>query len=150
MMKLNSVQRRQERYRILYIFKIIQNLVPNPGILIDKSSTRGRVIMLPKIKSTYTAKVRNMREQSLWCHGGKLFNSLPINIRNCTDSLETFKKELDLFISNIPDHPATPDLTPEPLNPFTCKNSNSLIDWIKHLKLGDRREDLEPDGTCKL
>ena len=33
MMKINSVQRRQERYRIIYIFKIIQNLVPNPCII---------------------------------------------------------------------------------------------------------------------
>ena len=88
--------------------------------------------------STYSAKAINMREQSLWCHGGKLFNSLPLTLRNCTDLLEVFKKNLDLFICNILDHPATPDLTPEPLNPFTCKNSNSLTDGIKLLKLGDR------------
>ena len=41
LMKLNSVQRRQERYRIIYIFKILQNLVPNPGIKFDTNCTRG-------------------------------------------------------------------------------------------------------------
>jgi len=54
MMKLNSVQRRQERYRILYIFKILQALVPNPGIKFDTNNTRGRIINIPRIKSSYS------------------------------------------------------------------------------------------------
>ena len=124
-------------------------MVPNPGIKFDTNATRGRIIIFPKIMSTYSAKAINMREQSLWYLGGKLVNSLPITLRNCTDSLEVFKKNLDLFICNIPDHPATPDLTPEPLNPFTCKNSNSLRDWIKLLKLGDRRLYIETEGPVE-
>ena len=52
LMKLNSVQRRQERYRIIYIFKILQGLVPNPGIKYDTNTTRGRMVIFPKIKST--------------------------------------------------------------------------------------------------
>ena len=98
------------------------------------------MIILPKIKSSFSSKAVNLREQSLWCHGGKLFNSLPIKLRNSNDSIDIFKKNLDTFISEIPDHPATPDLAPEPLNQFTCKNSNSLVHWISFLKLGDRRD----------
>ena len=139
LMKLNSVQRRQERYRIIYIFKILQNLVPNPGIKFDTNCTRGQMIILPPIKTSHSTKAVNMREQSLWCHGGKLFNALPINIRNCTDSLDIFKKNLDSFLCKIPDHPATPDLAPEPINPITCRNSNLLVDWINFLKIGNRR-----------
>ena len=152
MMKLNSVQRRQEMYRILYIFKILQALVPNPGIKFDTNNTRGRIINIPRISSSYSTTSKKMREQSLWCHGGKLFNSLPIELRNCTESLNIFKKNLDLFLCKIPDHPATPDLTPEPLNHATCKNSNSLVDWINFLKLGIRRMYTEIEGStdCNL
>ena len=117
--------------------------MPNPGIKFDKNDTRGRMINLPQIKSSFSSKAVKLREQSLWCHGGKLFNSLPIILRNSNDSIDIFKKNLDSFICNIPDHPVTPELAPEPLNQFTCKNSNSLVDWISLLKLGDRREHIK-------
>merc|ERR1712030_191861 len=91
LMKLNSVQRRQERYRIIYIFKIMQGLVPNPGILFDSNITRGRMVTINKPNSNYPSKAIKMRDQSLWTHGGNLFNILPANIRNCTESLEIFK-----------------------------------------------------------
>ena len=35
-----------------------------------------------------------------------------------------------MFLKDIPDCPMTPDLTPDPINRLSCKNSNSLFDWI--------------------
>ena len=106
------------------------------------------MVQLPPIKSTYSAKAIKMREQSLGCHGGNLFSSLPITLRNCNDSIDIFKRNLDIFLKEIPDHPATPDLAPEPMNRFTCKNSNSLTDWIPLLQLGDRRLFTETEGLA--
>ena len=40
--KLNSQQRRFEHYRIIYVWKIIQGLVPNPGLepLFERKRTK--------------------------------------------------------------------------------------------------------------
>ena len=139
LMKLSSVQRRQERYRIIYVWKILQGLVPNPGIEWDSNVSRGRIVKIPTIKSSYSIKAKNMREQSLGVHGGKLFNSLPVDIRNCTESLDVFKKILDTLLKDIPDKPVCSGVFPDLIDPSTCKNSNSIIHWVLYLKLANRR-----------
>ena len=154
-MKLNSVQRQQERYRVIYIFKILQGLVPNPGILSYSNLIRGRMVTIPKPNSICSNKATKMRDQSLWTHGGKLFNLLPANIRNCTESLDIFKKKLDHFLTDIPDHPCSPGLYPEPISQVSNKNSNSLVDWIRFLKIDGRRplrtiERTADDSTSSL
>ena len=40
-LKINSQQRRCERYRILYIWKVLEGLVPNPGIVMNESGIKG-------------------------------------------------------------------------------------------------------------
>ena len=40
-LKLYSLQRRQERFKIIYLFKIMQNFVPNPGISITENERTG-------------------------------------------------------------------------------------------------------------
>ena len=102
-MRINSVQRRQERYRIIYIFKILSGLVPNPGITYSNNLYTGRMIDIPQITYSYSAIANHMREQSLWYHGGNMFNMLPTSLRNCCDSLDIFKSKLDDFLKDIPD-----------------------------------------------
>ena len=56
-----------------------------------------------------------------------------------TITKETFKIKLDLFLTNIPDQPVCQGLSPEPVSDISCKNSNSIINWVKYLKIGERR-----------
>ena len=96
------------------------------------------ITISPHVNS-HDAHARSLRLQSLGVHGGKLFNCLPIELRNCTDTKETFKIKLDLFLTNIPDQPVCQGLSPEPVSDISCKNSNSIINWVKYLKIGERR-----------
>ena len=60
-------------------------------------------------------------------HGGNIFNILPSDIGKCTKYLEILKIKLDIFLSEIPDHPVSPGLTPIPINTATNKHSNFLF-----------------------
>ena len=100
------------------------------------------MVIIPTQKSKVPSYVKTLREQSLTFHGGSLFNSLPHNIRAWTGSKECFKKKLDEFLTNIPDHPYAPGLVPEPVCSITCKNSNSITDWVRYLKIGERRPEI--------
>ena len=59
--------------------------------------------------SSGPATVRRAREASLASKGAKIFNLLPAYIRNInSENVETFKKELDSFLSLVPDQPTIP------------------------------------------
>ena len=49
-----------------------------------------------------------------------------------------------MFLKDIPDCPMTPDLTPDPINRLSCKNSNSLFDWILHLNMTEKEAGSSP------
>ena len=89
--------------------------------------------------------MKTIRDQSLTVHGGKLFNSLPFELRNCKDSKETFKSKLDQFLEKLPDKPESQGMYPDPTCRITCGKSNSIIDWIRHLNLTDRRAHLSEE-----
>ena len=83
-----------ERYRCIYIWKIMEGLVPNCGIEVTPSDRRGREARVPQIKSS--GKVQSIREASFQVNAPKLFNSLPHNIRNLSKiSGDEFKIKLD-------------------------------------------------------
>ena len=138
-MKILSVQRRLERYRIIYLWKILKGIVPNFGLKWDKNERRGTHIIIPKSNYKHSAMAARMRSQSLIVHGGRIFNLLPSELRNCNDSMEIFKSLLDTFLTQIPDHPVSPGLTPVPIDPVSNRHSNSLYDWLRYLKLSDRK-----------
>ena len=139
-LKLSSQQRRLERYRIIYIWKILEGKVPNCGIKSNKNIHRGRMCNLPPISKHARQVVKSLREQTLQVHGSKLFNKLPCYLRDETNcSVEVFKENLDLFLKNIPDQPMVVGLTPSPCNLATGRASNSLLEWIPLLHKDTRR-----------
>ena len=71
------------------------------------SERRGRMCKIPSVSGNQCpSAVRNVREASLAVRGPKLFNILPKSIRNVTGvSVNTFKRKLDHFLSQIPDQP---------------------------------------------
>ena len=135
---MNSQQRRFERYRIIYIWKIIEGRVPNCGILTNSSQEgrRGRLCQIPPVSRTATTRIQSLREATLQVNGARLFNCLPAEIRNITKCSEIkFKEELDKFLTNIPDQPMTGGLLPHVIDPVTGRHSNSLLDQVReHLR----------------
>ena len=124
-MKMYSLQRRRERYRIIYVWKILENLVPNiNNTLTTKENPRlGRLCNIV----VSDPKNRRIRDSTLPIQGAKLFNTLPKHIRNMKNvPLNKFKGALDTFLNLIPDEPQITGYT-------ACRraSSNSIIDMCK-------------------
>ena len=128
-LKMISLQRRQERYRIIYIWKILEGQAPNCGIESTGSDDKrqGRKCKVRNIQMGAKASAKALREQTFQVNGPQLFNSLPPFLRNMTKcSVEIFKEELDKYMMTIPDEPSVPGLTPTALTP-DARPSNSLL-----------------------
>ena len=119
-LNLMSLQRRRERYIIMYMFKILHHSVPN-DVHIDfyfnpRLGMKAKLPSLPNCKkrlSTYDA--------SFSVRGPILWNLLPKHV-NSAITFSIFKLELDRFIMSFPDHP--------PVNGYSTINSNSLTCWV--------------------
>ena len=80
-LKLFSLERRRERYMILYVYKVIIGLVINPGLTIEYDPRR-KIRVTPKTAArNVTGWIRVARDSSFFCQGPKLFNSLPHQLR---------------------------------------------------------------------
>ena len=122
-MKMLSIQRRFERYRIIYVWKILEDFAPNCGIVLieDSEDTRlGRRLKVPLLKGS--AKINRLKEQAFQIHGSKLFNCLPSMVRNQTrkpqkqhlfsPGPEEFKIQLDKYLASVPEQPRIDRLAP--------------------------------------
>ena len=104
--KLYSQERRRERYMIVFLWKISQRMVEGYSVTFSNNVRRGRTVLPNSVVASAPAVVRRARETTLGVKGAKLFNLLPISIRNIdSDNVETFKAELDKFLSLVPDQP---------------------------------------------
>jgi len=126
-LKIYSQGRRQERYHIIYAWKILENLVPNPGLNSTQCPRKGRLIKIPSIVKKAPCYVKSLKESSFSVRAPKLFNLLPKQIRGingCT--VEIFKQHLDNFLCGIRDEPRISGYSA-----FCRGSSNSLMDMIK-------------------
>ena len=125
-MGMNSEQRRLERYKIIYIWKIMEGFVPNCGVnWTNAEERRGRLCEVPKLKGS--KEVQKCRRQSFQMSGPKVWNSLPRNVRNVTKcGIEQFKEALDCFLTKVPDEPKTDGLTPGATDMISGRATNSL------------------------
>ena len=134
-MKLYSMGRRIERYRILYIYKIITGQVQNCGINWSNTINSGTIITEISTQEYF----QSQRENSFHFTAPRLFNRLPRSLRDDRAStLDKWKMKLDKLLSKIPDEPIVPDLTPG-LCDYSSKPTNSLYFWLPHLELNTRR-----------
>ena len=102
---ITSIQRRFERYKIMYLYKINQNIVPNCGVSISSARNLrcGLKYEIPMIKNSANGK---LLEQTFQISGPKIWNVLPTFIRNLDgDDLPHFKTELDKYLMNFEDTP---------------------------------------------
>ena len=131
-LKMYSIQRRNERYMIMYVWKILEGLAPNLStntITPAYNERRGRYCLVPSlVKNKCSAKIKSLREQSFGVKGPQLFNVLPREIRNLSDvSKDLFKHRLDKFLGTLADEPSVPGYVAKRAAP-----SNSLRDLVPY------------------
>ena len=127
-LKMYSEQRRLERYRAIYVWKVLQGLVPNPGVFEARENEYlGRRCQLPQLKQKTRMSIQTMKENSFQTSGPKLFNSLPKGIRNMKKFTEDeFKEKLDEYLQKLPDQPKIDGLIPWGQD-LEGKPSNSIL-----------------------
>ena len=123
-LRVYSQERRRERYQICFLWKQSQGLVEGYSFKCQWSDRRGRLAIPTNIPSSAPTKVKQARERSLGVHGARLFNLLPVNLRNeNSGEFPLFKNHLDIFLYLVPDQPTTPGLV-------RAATSNSLLDQV--------------------
>ena len=123
-LKLLSQERRRERYIIIFIWKISQGMVEGYNVPFTINPRRGRLVQVSPLNRSSPACVKKAFESSLKVKGARIFNSIPAYIRNInSDNIDTFKSNLDTFLSTIPDQPTIPGRV-------RAAASNSLLDQI--------------------
>ena len=127
-LKLYSLERRRERYTIIYTWKILENKVKNlenePIMPKTSSESRnGRTCKIPQLTS-HQGTALTLQENTFKIRGPKLFNAMPKEIRNITGvNTDTFKKHLDKWLTKVPDEPGFPGYRSQRRAP-----SNSILD----------------------
>ena len=137
---VKSQQRCHERFRIICVWKILENFSPNCALSWENLFKNGRLCSIPSSQYETPRSVKTLRETSFQVKGPALFNSLPMEIRNATNcSLNSFKNLLDSFLEKIPDTPLSQTYFPVPLDRLSASPSNSIIDWMRYLETPGRR-----------
>ena len=132
--KLLSIQRRIERFIIIYSWKSLENLVPDIGLSSHVHPHKGRLLRIPNIPRS-TMSIKTLRDRTRRVTGLNLFNCLPMKIQNLSNCpISTFKNMLDVFLSKVPDMPLTNSLTPPAISISSGRHSNSLLDAIIYFR----------------
>jgi hypothetical protein len=126
-LKIYSLQRRRERYSIIYVWKVLYGEYPNPGIGLNQvfpaihCEHQNRGIDITAINER-TSEIttghdsgENPRfsQHSILNRCCKLFNAIPPSLRQLTvqdskPSHKAFKSALDQWLQKIPDQPTIP------------------------------------------
>lgn len=129
-LKLYSLQRRRERFAIIYMFKILHGLVPNLDIKFNYNERTGIRAIAKVVPNTLPTYIKTMQYNSFTQTGPKLFNCIPKELRKkwekSDNMVETFKRKLDEFLSIVPDQPTIPGQQ-------RAARSNSISDQIYYI-----------------
>ena len=128
-LKLHSLQRRRERYCIIYVWKIIEGLVPNFSnpIVCSYSDRRGRSCIVSHV---HVGRLGTLAFNSFRWRAIRLFNAMPSHIRCISScSVLSFKCKLDLYLRNIVDLHGRPGF-------------NNSLDSMNYKQWWTPREDL--------
>ena len=121
-LRLYSQERRRERYRIIFVWKVLQGFVHGYSLNSLQNPRRGRLVAVADYPSQAPSSVKRAREASLSVQGARLFNIIPRHLRDIsTGTVDQFKAELDSWLSTVPDQPTIPGR-------LRAAQSNSLLD----------------------
>ena len=111
-LELYSLERRRERYAIIYIYKVISGQITNNIDISTRTHTRlGRLCHVGRAHPRAATRVKSLKENAFATRGPLLFNALPRQLRDLNTSPEQFKTQLDKFLWTIPDQPKLPHYT---------------------------------------
>ena len=127
-LRIQSLQRRRERYIIIHTWKLRNDLTNNDiGITFSngKNCTRSgsTACIVPPVPRGVSAGVATLYEHSFAVKAPQLWNCLPSKaVDKDASSLSAFKSSLGTFLDKVPDMPPTGQ---------SGVNNNSLLDWAK-------------------
>ena len=120
-LSLMSLQRRRERYIMIYMWKILNGKTTNDLKIQFVSRPRlGFVAKIPPVLRCSSAANKSLYDSSFGVIGPRLWNIVPYHINTIT-KFESFKLALTKFVLSVPDLP--------PVRGYTPPNSNSLLCW---------------------
>ena len=119
-LKLYSLQRRRERFCIITIWKILNDLHPNQLNLQFYNTPRFGTKCRRKISKAKRVHTRTLHYNSFPSIAPALFNTIPKIVKE-KESLSSFKAALDKHLQSIPDTP--------PISGYPSLNGNSLLEW---------------------
>ena len=113
-LKIYSLERRRERFAILYVYRVLIGLLDFQWFQVYME--RG-IRVRPRYNKKAPRSIRRVRHSSFFYKGPQLYNLLPPELRqhegiNDPSQLhvDAFKAKLDEYLSKIPDQPTVPDL----------------------------------------
>ena len=129
-----SIQRRHERYKVIYTYKIKEGLIPNIsqeyGLKFSDHGRHGCKCGIPTYP-LYNNRAGKARDNSFALTASNLWNALPRHIRNISGkSVECFKRHLDKALKLYPDIPRCS--SSGIFKDRHGRNSNSLCDLFKN------------------
>ena len=134
-----SIQRRNERFKIIYIYKIKEEIVPNisnrNGLTFSMHIRHGCRCNMPTFPMR--GKAKNARDRSFAWTACGLWNSLPKCVRNISgEKVNVFKRKLDKILANYPDEPRCAKSG----NTFNRQGhrSNSLYDHYRNKSIKEK------------
>ena len=118
---LNSLERRRDRYRIIYLWKTMEGLVPSLGLESTWNPRRGRTIKPVEVLRKAPTWVKQAKSHAFKHESVRMWNLLPIGVRNTTQvSTDTFKYRLDKYLTSIKDQPRIPSMTSQCITTSNC------------------------------
>ena len=131
-----SIQKRNERFKIIYIYKIKENLVPNIsnkyGLTFKMGGRCGCESEMPTFP--IGGRARKARDSSFAWTACNLCNSLPRCFRDITGKdVEYFKNKLDKVLAFYPDVPRCSRSGHSYDRNY--RKSNSLCDHYRNVKI---------------
>ena len=120
MLKIYSLQRRRERFAIITVWKIMNDLHPNHLKLDFYDTPRFGTKCRRPISKAKRLHTRTLYHNSFASKGPALFNTIPRKVRE-KETLSSFKSALDNHLKTIPDAP--------PISGYPFLNGNSILEW---------------------
>ncbi|MEL7079430.1 MAG: reverse transcriptase family protein [Cyanobacteria bacterium J06582_2] len=147
-LNLQSIQRRHERYKIIYVYKIKENIVPNlpknpfntdlSFALKFSQTTRNGLRCSISNPTLYHNPAEIPRNSSFALTASNLWNCLPPKISNITNiTVLKFKKQLDKFLNLFPDEPRC-SASGLHCDPNTGRISNSIVHMRYNNNISDK------------
>lgn len=120
-LKLMSLQRRRERYCIIHVWKIFNNICPNDIEMKFKHNPRlGNKVIIPALNTKASKAAVSVYDHSFKVSAAQMWNILPKEV-NEKITLESFKTALGDMLQKLPDEP--------PVSGYTTINNNTIVDW---------------------